>query len=285
MPLRDLLYLSAISAAAFAAAYLLVRHGWPRLMIVIGRQERRLDWVLNQQLLLGVSSRLAIGLVGAAMGLVGVVCAVIGGSVVWFFVGALFALALPQVVVRHLEDKRRKRLNEQVVHGATTLASGVRAGLNLVQSMQLLVRNGSGPIRQEFAQLISEYELGVDLNRAMRNASERIGSSYYRLLFTAVQAHRDRGGDMGQSLDRIAESIREIQRLEGRLDALTAQGRAQARFMGVMPIVIVAILYTISPSDAGQLLTDPAGRVILLIAAALIAVAYIWIHRIMQVDL
>jgi len=52
---------------------------------------------------------------------------------------------------------------------------------------------------------------------------------------------------MGQSLDRIADSIREIQRLEGRLESLTSQGRAQARFMAVMPIVILFILMAIFP--------------------------------------
>jgi len=195
------------------------------------------------------------------------------------------ALALPYFVLNHLEEKRLQRLNEQIVDGITTLASGVRAGLNLVQSCQLLVKNSTGPIKQEFGQLLREYELGVDLNSAMHNASDRIGSSYYRLLFTAIQAHRDRGGDMGQSLDRIADSIREIQRLEGRLDALTAQGRSQARFMALMPFVIVFILWTIAPADTAKLLTDPVGRLIMMAALGLIAVGFVWIRRIMQVDI
>jgi tight adherence protein B len=119
----------------------------------------------------------------------------------------------------------------------------------------------------------------------MRNTSDRIGSVYYRLLFSAIQAHRDRGGDMGQSLDRIAESVREIQRLEGRLDAITAQGRAQARFMGIMPFVIIGILWLISPDDTSKLLTEPLGRVLLMIALVMIGVSFMWIRRIMQVDI
>ncbi|MEX0741370.1 MAG: type II secretion system F family protein, partial [Phycisphaeraceae bacterium] len=200
-------------------------------------------------------------------------------------VGAAIAAMGIQMLLTHLEHKRRMHLERQIVDGITTMASGIRAGLNLVQSMDLLVQHAGGPIRQEFAQLLKEYELGIDLNRAMRHASERIGSTYYRLLFTAIEAHRQRGGDLGQSLDQIADSIREFQRLEGRLTALTAQGRSQARFMAVLPLGILFILGGIFPQETGQLLTEPVGRVILLIAGLLIAGGMVWIRRIMQVQM
>lgn len=283
--LRDVILLAAISGGTFATVYLLVARGWWWMRAHVVGLERRLDQTLNRQLLLEVSPRVAMA--AAAVATVGF------GLALWWLLGspllillgvALGAIAV-QAVLTHLEHKRRKHLDRQVVDGITTMASGVRAGLNLVQSMQLLVRHASGPIRQEFSQLLKEYELGIDLNRAMRNASERIASTYYRLLFTAIEAHRQRGGDMGQSLDRIADSIREIQRLEGRLEALTAQGRSQARFMAVLPLVILFILAGIFPHETHQLITEPIGRLILLTAGLLIAVGLVWIRRIMQVEM
>lgn len=285
MTTNDLLYLGLISMCAFTGMFVFVMYGGEALRRALRKQERRLDLVLNHQLLMNIPAKLAMGMIAMAVILAGLIMAILGGSSMWFFIGAMAALALPYVALSHLEEKRRKKLNEQIVDGITSLASGVRAGLNLVQSFQLLVRNSSGPIKQEFAQLMREYELGIDLSAAMRNTSDRIGSSYYRLLLTAIAAHRDRGGDMGQSLDRIADSIREIQRLEGRLEALTAEGRSQARFMAAMPFVIIGILWYIVPEDTSMLLTDPTGRLILLLALGLIAVGFFWIRRIMQVDI
>ena len=285
MTSNDLIYLGLISMCAFTGMYVFVVYGGRTLVRLLNRTERRLDLVLNHQLLLNIPAKMAMAIIAMGVIMVGLMLAAIGGSSFWFFAGALPALLLPYMVLNHLEDKRRKTLNEQIVDGITSLASGVRAGLNLVQSYQLLVRNSRGPIKQEFAQLMREYDLGIDLNTAMRNTSDRIGSSYYRLLFTAIAAHRERGGDMGESLDRIADSIREIQRLEGRLDALTAEGRSQARFMAAMPFVILAILWYIVPEDTSMLLTDPTGRLILLLAVILIGVGFVWIRRIMQVDI
>jgi len=184
-----------------------------------------------------------------------------------------------------MEQKRRTLLEVQLVDGLTTLASGTRAGLNLVQAMELLEQNHTGPIKQEFGAILREYSMGLDLTQAMRNASERIGSPLYRLTFTAIEMHRLRGGDTGESLDRIADSIREIQRLEGKLDALTSQGRMQAVMMAVMPLVFLFIMYMIMPDQVGLLFSDSVGRLILMAVIVAIVIGFLWIRKIMTIDI
>lgn len=283
--MRDAIWLTAISAGTFAAVYLMIASGWTILRDQLTKLERRLELTLNRQLLLNIPTRPALGAIAFAMFGTGLGLWWLLGSPLMIIIGIAAGAFLAQAVLAHLEHKRRKHLDQQIVDGITTMGSGVRAGLNLVQSMQLLVRHSTGPIRQEFSHLLKEYDLGIDLNRAMRNTSERIGSTYYRLLFTAIEAHRQRGGDLSESLDHIADSIREIQRLEGRLEALTAQGRSQARFMAILPVVILFILAGIFPQETHQLIAEPIGRIILLISAGLIATGLFWIRRIMQVQM
>ncbi len=268
----------------FAAAFCLVYFGWPYVGRFIERQTRRYDTVLNRELLLNIPPRLAVYLSGGIVLLTGLIAAGLGREIGYFLIGALVGLFIPNLLISHFEAKRKEKLEQQLVDGITSLASGVRAGLNLVQSMEVLVQNQTGPIKQEFANLLREYSLGVDLNVAMRHTSDRIALRSYRLLFAAIEAHRQRGGDMGESLDRIAEAVREIQRLEGRLQTLTAQGRWQARFMAAMPVVILGIMYLIVPDDVTRLFVEPGGRLLLLIAAGLIAAGFFWIRSIMEVD-
>lgn len=285
MTTQDLVYLPIISLCGFAATYLLVRHGYGWARAAIKKQERRYDMVLNRQLLLNVPPRTAMGLAAVGVTMLGLIGFLLGERWEYFLVAAGLGLFLPHMVITHIEQKRRQKLDEQLVNGITSLASGVRAGLTLVQSMELLVRNSTGPIKQEFQHLLREYGLGIDLHKAMQNTSERIGSAHYRLLFAAIEAHRQRGGDLGESLDRIAAAIREIQRLEGRLQTLTSQGRNQARMMGAMPLVILAMMYFIMPNETRTLFTEPWGRLILLGALGLIVIGFLWIRRIMSVNI
>jgi tight adherence protein B len=134
--------------------------------------------------------------------------------------------------------------------------------------------------------MLREYEYGIPLDEAMDNASVRIGSGDFRLLFAALHTHRERGGDLGETLDRIAESIREIQRLENQVETLTAEGRATARWLGAMPIVVLGILYFIvSPEGVRSLFTDDFGKMLLLIMAILNVAGFLWIRKIMAIDI
>lgn len=269
----------------FAAVFAFVRYGLPATRWYIDRIERSYERVLINQLLLEVKPRTALLMSGLAI----VVCGMIGyllvASLPGLIAGAAVGYAVPVLVIRHMERKRIDRLESQLVDGITTMASGVRAGLNLIQAMEILVRNHAGPIKQEIAQLLREYQMGLDFNQAMRNAANRIGSSNYRLLFTALEMHRLRGGDVGQSLDRIAESIREIQRLEGKLDAITSQGRFQAWMMAVMPLAFLGILFLIDPEGVTMLFVEPLGRIMLLGVCILILLGWLWIRKIMTVDI
>ncbi len=275
----------AILGAVVMVIFMLVFASWPFLSRTLSRVEAQLDVYLNQRLLMKTSPRMWMFILGGVCFLVGVTLWVLLESLLMLFVGIGVASILPGMILTHLDEVRRRKLDEQVIDGITALSSGVRAGLNLVQSMELLVKNGQDPIRQEFQQLLREYELGIDLGKAMQNSSNRIGSSYYRLLFTAIQAHRDRGGDMGESLDRIGEAVREIRRLEGKLMTLTASGRAQARFMAVMPVAILFIMWIINRNDTEKLFTEPTGRLLLLVVFGLILVGFVWIKKIMRVDI
>jgi len=263
---------------------LIVRYGFTPGMAWVRKQQMYYDNVLCRQLLLDIDPRTAVWSHIGGVALVLILGIYLTGTIVGVVLAAIAAL-VPYFLIRHLEAKRRARLEIQLVDGLASIASGVRAGLNLVQSMQLLVQNQKGPIKEEFGQILKEYEMGMDLNQAMRQASDRIGSQLYRLTFTAIEMHRLRGGDSGESMDRIAESIREIQRLEGKLDAITSQGRIQANMMAIMAIVIIVMLRIMFPDDTMMLFTEPTGRIILLTAAGLIAAGYFWIKKIMQVDI
>lgn len=270
-----------ILLSAAGAVYL----GGGPLIWAVRRQESEFQRILQAQLLLDIPPRLATLVSGAALVMMGSFGYLITSSLVGVAVGAAAGAILPTVMLRVLRRRRLAKLEYQLVGGIQTLSSGVRAGLNLVQSIQLLAREGPIPLRQEFAHLMREYDYGMPLEEAMANSSKRIGSGDFKLLFAALQTHRERGGDLGETLNRIAESIREIQRLEKRIETLTAQGRATARWLSAMPAVVLGILYIIDPPGTLRVFEAEVGRLILLGIMVLNVLGFIWIKKIVSVDI
>ena len=276
----------AAAAAVFVGTTAAVRVGARPMLAAIRRREKMYATVLGSQLLLDITPRSATILTGAAMVLLAAVFHVMLGGVLSAILGLFVGAFAPHALLRLLHRRRLRRLEAQLVSGIQTLASGVRAGLNLVQAMELIARNGAVPLRQEFAHLLREYEFGVPLEDAMHNAAERIGSPDFRLLFAALRTHRQRGGDLGETLDRIAESIREIQRLENRVRTLTAQGRATARWLGAMPAAVLVLYYSLVDSSAVRMLfVEDLGKLVLVAIVVLNIAGFLWVRKIVAVDI
>jgi tight adherence protein B len=251
----------------------------------IRHREAEYDLIFRRALLLDISPRLITMATAMIMFVLAFMGYVISRGIIGVILGGAVGVFLPHAMIRYLRRRRLKKLEDQLVGGIQTLASGVRAGLNLVQSLTLVARDGPAPLRQEFSHLVREYEYGISLEEAMDNAAARIGSSDFRLLFAALHTHRERGGDLGETLDRIADSIREIQRLEKQVQTLTAQGRATARWLGAMPVVILGILYLIDSTGVTRLVTEPLGNVLLFAIFLLTVLGFLWIKKVVSIDI
>ncbi len=282
---RPYAWQAATAGSVFVATTAMAYAWWPTVRSFILKQETGYDRVLRGHLLIDVKPRTVtlLGIGGVVM--LALLAYLLIGSFLLAGLAAAVGALLPTVALKYLRFRRLYRLEDQLVNGIRTLSSGVRAGLNLIQAMELLARSGLRPIREEFGHLIREYEHGVSLEQAMENASRRIGSSNYRLVFSALLTHRERGGDLGETLDRIAESIREIHRLEKRIETLTAPGRTAARWMAAMPAVIMLMFYFISPEGVTMLFTDPLGKVMLLGIILMNALGFLWIRKIVNIDI
>ncbi|MBS3820898.1 MAG: hypothetical protein GVY16_10565 [Planctomycetes bacterium] len=273
------------SIVIFLGTLAAVALGANPLLLAIRRREREYGKVLNRALLLDISPRMVTIITAICMVVLAAMLYSLTGWLLAVGVGLFLGVMVPWSFVRYLRRRRLRKLEEQLVSAIQTLASGVRAGLNLVQAMQMIARDAPRPISQEFAHLLREYEYGVPFDEAMAAAAQRIGSNDFQLLFAALRTHRERGGNLGETLDRIATSIREIQRLERQVEALTAQGRATARWLGAMPIAVLAIAYLFMGDDVKLLFTTPTGNWVLVTVVFLNLLGWLWIRKIMAVDI
>ena len=277
--MSDSLIYSVVLAICVVAVVFI---GGRQFVEYLNRREDIYGRILRDNLLYDVSRWTVTLITGVCVVVLATAGYFITESIVGVIGGIIAGMVLPPLAIKYLKRRRLDRLELQLTGAIQTLSSCVRAGLNLVQAMQMVARDEPAPIKQEFAHLMREYEYGVSLEEAMDNAAQRIDSGDFRLLFSALQTHRERGGDLGTTLDRIAASIQEIQRLENRVKALTAQGRATARWLAAMPGVVLLIMWgLIQDSGVSLLFSDNIGKLILVGVVVLNVIGYLWIRKIL----
>lgn len=199
---------------------------------------------------------------------------------------AVVLICLPWYILRRMAEQRHEQIEDQLADAMVSLSSAVRAGLSLAQAMEILSRQCPPPISQEFQQLYGEYQMGKTLEVCLREAKARLESENFALFAAAVEASRESGGRLNETIERIAHSVRELQRLERKVRSETAHARKSAVYMAMAPFGILLVYYfAVDAESTAQLFTKVPGQIILAAAALLNIVAYLWARHILSPDI
>ena len=117
-----------------------------------------------------------------------------------------------------------------------TLSGNLRVGLGLSLAFQQVVAEAQAPLAQEFALMLREQRLGVTLERSLNNLSRRMPTQTTTLVTAAMRIATETGGGLAETLERTAQTIRNRLQMEGKIAALTAQGKLQAWVVGLLPM-------------------------------------------------
>ena len=205
------------------------------------------------------------------------------GLVLAGFMG-MFGFYIPSLMLKRARGKRVKRIELQLIEGLELLSSSLKSGLTLPQATELLVKEFPPPISQEFALVMAETRLGVDFTDALENMAKRLNSTIIFILSTGVAITKRCGGDLSVIFNSIAQTIRERATIEGKLEAVTAQGRFQGLILGMMPFALVIILYFIDREHVITLFTYKLGIWAFTLVCIMVIMAQLWIRKLMQID-
>lgn len=92
------------------------------------------------------------------------------------------------------------------------------------------------------------------------------------------------GGELSDALNNIAKTLRNIEQAEGKIKALTAQGKMQAWVVGLMPVVLMLVLHKMEPEAMSELWSTQVGYMALGAIAILEFLGIIFIKKIVNID-
>jgi tight adherence protein B len=100
-----------------------------------------------------------------------------------------------------------------------------------------------------------------------------------------MMASHESGGRLNETVERIANSVLELQRLDRKVQSETAQARKSAVYMAMAPAVILVVYYFVDPVNTSLLFTEIVGQIFLGIAILFNVVAYFWARAILHPDI
>lgn len=197
---------------------------------------------------------------------------------------ATFALS-PRPWLSYQRSRRTTAIEAQLDGWLFGLAATLRAvpapGKAIAHSALLVAI----PLREELETLVKEQTLGASLESALARMSARIGSRTLESALATLRIGQASGGDIPHILERSAATLRELGRLEGVVRTKTAESKAQAWLLALLPFPLVALLHWLDPAFLAPLLRGVRGALVIAGAVVLWLASIVAARRILDVDI
>src|SRR5439155_6584307 len=245
-----------------------------------GRKPRpSVSWIAER---LGIARTTLLG-AGAALpsGLFGLILAGPPGLVAAGMAGAVAPAFL---------DRRRKRgregvLEQQLSDVVETSSLALRSGLALPQAVEFAANEADEPILGLLRRLLEEQRVGTPFDSAVQHFTDALGTEDAALFALVVGIHARSGGNISGALDEVVATIRHRVTVRRELRALSAQGRISGAVLGSLPILLFVVLAATSRRDLMPVYRSSAGIGMISGGLLMEALAYVWIRRLMKVEL
>ena len=217
---------------------------------------------LSRLLLLSIGAALLLALLAHGAGLS-------GPLLLLLFLGAL--AGLPMLALGVLARRRRARVEALLPDALGLMVRGLRAGLPAAETVAEVARELDEPVYGIFRRAYDEARLGRPLEEALREEGGGLFLPDFDFLVVTLAVQRETGGNLAETLARLADIVRRRRQLRLKTRALSSEARASAVIIGALPIAMAALMAAIAPDYFAPMVETSAGRLILGAAAALLA--------------
>ena len=209
-------------------------------------------------------------------GIIGVLRFGVGAE---FLVLAVIGYVLPSLYLRNRRGRRLRKFDAGLPRAMELIANSMKAGQSVAQSLAAVTDNAAPPVSDEFALARREIELGASVDSALNNMVKRIGSADLRLMVMVITIQRSVGGDLPAILTTLADTMRQREEMRAEILAATAQSRATALIITLLPIAAALLLYFVVQDYFRPMLVNPLGWFMLAVAGLLLFVGNLIIRR------
>jgi len=199
-------------------------------------------------------------------------------------VGGLLGFYIPRLYVKIAQRRRLIAFNNQLGDTIALLANSLRSGYSLLQSMEMVAKELAPPVSQEFGRVVREIGLGLSNEEALSNLLRRVNSDDLDLMISAINVHREVGGNLAEILETIGHTIRERVRIQGEIRSITAGQRFSGYVIAFLPLGLGAFLFMFNREYVSTLFTDQCGLAMLIAAAVGMVTGFFVIRRIVAIE-
>jgi len=195
-----------------------------------------------------------------------------------------FSAILPRLALHWLRKRRRARIVAQLPDALAQWSGLLLAGHGLAHALGQVTARQASPLRDDLGMIMRQHRVGMPIEQAIEDWRVRVNIVDLAMVSTLLRTTRELGGNLAESMARLAEVVRSRLVMEARIRALTSQGKLQGVIVGLLPLLLIAVLGLMEPEAMSKLYQTHAGWAALASIMALEVTGFVLIRRIVSIE-
>jgi tight adherence protein B len=195
----------------------------------------------------------------------------------------LFLLAIPRSLLPMVRRRNERKAREQCERLASDLALYLQCGIPVADSLELCSRDLGPPLSEALARFQGEVVLGADSGPAFLDLAGRLDNQDLQLIAQAAVTSRETGADIRQIMGNVGDAVRERAAIRRELYTQTVQGRLSGRVVAGLPFLFLGLSALMSRATLSVLLGTVPGLIMLIAAAVMDVLGFLWIRKILDI--
>ncbi len=175
-------------------------------------------------------------------------------------VGIVVWVAVTRGIFSWEITRYRTKLVTQLPDAVQLVVSATRAGLPVSEAFKVISAEMPSPTRDEFIRVEAGMAVGDTPDQALLALFRRTGVPEYSIFAVTIGVQARSGGRLAETMENLAETIRERLAIMARAKALAGEAKVSAVIMCLLPGISGLVMSIIQPKQMAFLFTDPRGQ-------------------------
>ncbi|PKP88264.1 MAG: pilus assembly protein TadB [Alphaproteobacteria bacterium HGW-Alphaproteobacteria-17] len=172
-------------------------------------------------------------------------------------IGLFLSLGLPYLVVSRAIKKRVAKFNARFPDAIDLLVRGLRSGLPVTETFQVVSQELPGPVGEEFKGVVERIRIGNTMEAALQESAEMLGTPEFQFFCITIQIQRETGGNLAETLSNLSDVLRKRAQMKLKIRAMSSEAKASAYIVGALPFFVFGVVWSMNPSYLAGFFYEP----------------------------
>ncbi|WP_375289548.1 type II secretion system F family protein [Qipengyuania sp.] len=163
---------------------------------------------------------------------------------------------IPHFVVNKTITRRTAKFNAKFADAIELLVRGLRSGLPVAETLQVVSQEVPGPVGEEFKAIVDRTRVGRTLEESLQVAADKLGIPEFNFFCITLAIQRETGGNLAETLSNLADVLRKRAQMKLKIKAMSSESKASAMIVGALPFIVFGLITWINPGYTAQFFTE-----------------------------